>query len=543
MKKTIFLFFILCCIDSSFISQVKAQISVQTTIENGIIEGLKDPKTGLREYFGIPFAKAPVGELRWKAPQPLDNWEGVLKTQKFGPKPVQIEVFGKMNNRLDTMSEDCLYLNVWTMAVKHTKPLPVLVYIYGGGFVAGDGAEPRYDGASMAQKGIVVVTFNYRLNLFGFLALPELSAEAPYKSSGNYGYLDQIAALQWVQKNIAAFGGDPKRVTLAGESAGSISVSAHMASPLSHNLFTQAIGESGAEIPPTRDPVSLGEAEKTGVEFVQKAGYRSLKDLRALTTKQLVDIYRQSKRYGFPTLIDGYFLTEPLAHTFNDHRQAQIPLLVGWNSAEIPGTYFMNGKPYTPDNFISRVKEVYPNDADEVLKLYVHGNDKEVERSATELAADRFIVYSTWKWFDLHRKNSSQPVYRYLFSHPRPPLKDQSLVSGLAGGTQKNATVTSAPKKLGAAHADEIEYLMGNLYLEPEFAWEKNDYIVSETAQQYIANFIKTGNPNGKDFPEWPVVNPADMNPSVMQLDIISKTIQAENDNRFLFLNKSYGNK
>lgn len=532
----------LCCISFSLVSQSKTQTMVQTSIENGTIEGLKDNKTGLQMYFGIPFAKAPVGELRWKAPQQHDNWQGVLKTQKFAPKPVQIEVFGKMNNRLDSMSEDCLYLNVWAPLKKSAQSLPVLVYIYGGGFVAGDGAEPRYDGASMAQKGIVVVTFNYRLNIFGFLALPELSEEAPYKASGNYGYLDQVAALRWVQKNIAAFGGDPKRVTLAGESAGSISVSAHMASPLSKELIAGAIGESGAAINPTMAPVPLKEAEKTGLEFVEKAGYSSLKALRSLSTKELIDIYVKYRRSGFPTVIDGYFLPTSLPEIYNAGKQAQIPLLVGWNSAEIPGMVFMGGKPYNSENFIAKVKETYPNDSEEVLKLYAHNTDKEVELSATELSSDRFIVYSTWKWFDLHRKNSSQPVYRYLFCHPRPALKDKSLASGLAGGTQKKETATAVPKKLGAAHADEIEYLMGNLYLEPEFAWEKDDYILSKTAQQYIANFIKTGNPNGKGLPEWSAAKPTEMDPPVMLLNVDSKAAKAQNDNRFLFMDKNYKN-
>jgi len=209
----------------SVIGQNKNGFAVQTTIANGIIEGNYDTKSGIQTYFGVPFAKPPVGNLRWKAPQPLENWKGVKQTKKFGPRPMQTVVFGDMNSRSDGVSEDCLYLNVWTPAKRNTKDLPVLVYFYGGGYVAGDASEPRYDGESMAKKGIVVVTPNYRLNIFGFFAHPELSAESPYKASGNYGLLDQVAALQWVQKNIAAFGGDPKKVTIAGESAGSISVS------------------------------------------------------------------------------------------------------------------------------------------------------------------------------------------------------------------------------------------------------------------------------------------------------------------------------
>jgi len=544
MKRILFFVFVFCFIHLTMKSQQIIQIPVQTKTANGLIEGFKDSKTGLQMYYGIPFAKPPVGELRWKAPQALENWQGVLKTDKFGPKPMQTEVFGKMNSRLDTMSEDCLYLNVWTPTVKNKKLLPVLVYFFGGGFVAGDGAEPRYDGAVMAQKGIVAITVNYRLNIFGFFSYPELTAEAPYKASGNYGYLDQNAALKWVQRNVSAFGGDPKRVTIAGESAGSISVSAQMASPLSKDLIAGAIGESGAAIHPTLAPIPLAEAEKTGVEFAEKAGYTSLKALRSLSANELMDSYIKSKRFGFPAVIDGYFLSKSLSEIFNAQEQAQVPLLVGWNSAEMNGMSFMYGKPYTGENFISRVKETYPNEYEEVLNLYAHTTVKEVELSATELASQRFITYSTWKWFDMQRKNSSQPVYRYLFCRPRPPFKDRALSSGLAGGIIKqDQTPTPRIKPLGASHAEEIEYCMGNLYLAPEYDWEKEDYIVSETMLNYFANFIIAGNPNGKNLPDWPTVKPTEPNPPVMMIDVVSKAVNAQNDNRFLFLDRNYKNK
>lgn len=537
------LFLTLMSLSFNSLSQDNYGFSVQAKTDKGAIEGLYDTRSGLSQYFGIPFAKPPVGDLRWRAPQPMDAWSGVKVTKAFGPRPVQAVVFGDMNSRSAGLSEDCLYLNVWTPAKRNESGLPVLVYFFGGGFVAGDGSEPRYDGASMAKKGIVVVTVNYRLNIFGFFAHPELSKESPYKASGNYGLLDQVAALQWVQKNIANFGGDPKRVTIAGESAGSIAVSALMSSPLSKNLIAGAIGESGAGINPTLAPVSLGEAEKTGFDFGKSAGYVTLAQLRALSTKEVYEIYTESKRFGFPTVIDGYFYPKTIPQIFNAKEQAQVPLLLGWNSAEIPGMAFMQGQPYSKENYVNKVKEVYPNDHEQVLKLYPYASDKEIELSATALASDRFIAYSTWKWFDLHRKNSNRPVYRYLYSKLRPPLVDQTRASGLAGGTvEKNANTPKMPEPVGAPHACEIEYCMGNLHLIKEYAWTPDDYKVSETMLNYFANFVKTGNPNGASLPNWPAAEAHDTTPPVMVIDVDSKAVDAKDDARYLFLDKAYQN-
>ena len=544
MKIFLLLFTLSLCFKNLVMCQNTNAFSTQTSVENGTIEGNYDTKSGIQTYFGIPFAKPPVGELRWKAPQPLSNWQGVKETKKFGPRPVQKLVFGDMNSRSTGVSEDCLYLNVWTPATRKTKDLSVLLYFYGGGFVAGDGSEPRYDGESMAKKGIVVVTCNYRLNVFGFLAHPDLSAEAPYKASGNYGLLDQVAAMQWVQKNIAAFGGDPKKVTIAGESAGSISVSYQMASPLSRNLIAGAIGESGAGINPTLAPVPLAEAEKTGAEFIQKAGVSSIKALRALSTRDIYEMYDESKRFGFPVVLDNYFLPKTIPQIFNAKEQAQVPLLLGWNSAEIPGQAFMQGQPFKTENFVNRVKKEYPTDFEEVLKLYPSDSEQAVELSATALAADRFIAYSTWKWFDLHRNNSSQPVYRYLYSQLRPPLVDQTTASGLAGGTvKKDPNAPPPPKAVGAPHACEIEYCMGNLHLVKEYAWTADDFKTSETFLNYFANFIKTGNPNGDKLPNWSVAKAGDKTPPVMIIEVNSRTELSKTDARYEFLDKAYKNK
>jgi para-nitrobenzyl esterase len=514
--------------------------SVQAVIENGIVEGNNDTKTSVQKYFGIPFAKAPIGELRWKAPQPLENWSGVKLTKSFGPRPMQKIVFGDMSSRSDGISEDCLYLNVWTPADRNTKNLPVLVYFYGGGNVAGDASEPRYDGEAIAQKGIVVITCNYRLNIFGYLAHEELSKEAPYKASGNYGALDQLEALKWVQKNIKSFGGDANKVTIAGESAGSIGVSTLMASPLAKNLIAGAIGESGAAISPTMAPVSLLEAENFGYKFITKAGIKGIKELRYLSTKDIYEIYNESNRFGFPLVIDGYFLPKSLIEIFEAKEQAQVPLLAGWNSAEIPGMAYMQGQPFTKEAFVTKTKQTYPEHYNEVLALHPHANAVEVERSATDLAADRFIVYSTWKWLDLHKNNSSQPVYRYLYSKLRPPLVDKSLSAGLAGGTVKADIAASQPKPMGAPHACEIEYAMGNLDRVVEFDWTADDFKVSETMLNYFANFVKTGNPNGETLPIWETMDPKDPNPAYMIIDTLSKQAKSTSEKRYQFHDKFF---
>lgn len=515
---------------------------VQTKIQPGTIEGLYDVKTGIQSYLGIPFAKPPVGNLRWKAPQPLAKWKGVKETRVFGPRPMQGIVFGDMRSLSEGISEDCLYLNVWTPAKRDTQGLPVLVYFYGGGFVAGDGAEPRYHGASMAQKGIIAVTVNYRLNVFGFLAHPELSAETSYKGSGNYGLLDQAMALQWVHDNIAAFGGDPRKITIAGESAGSISVSYQMVSPLAKHLLAGAVGQSGAAIPPNMAPVSLQEAEKTGAEFVQNAGYKSIKELRKLPARDIYEIYGEAKRFGFPLVIDGYFLEKSPIESFRAGEQAQVPLMAGWTSAEIPGMAFMQGRAYTPENFRARVEETYPEDAAEVLSLFAHASDEEVEYSATALASDRFIAYNTWKWLELHREHSKAPVYRFLFSKMRPPLVDQSLTTGLAGGTLSATDAPPAPRVIGAPHAADIEYSMANLHLIHEFAWDADDYKTAQTFSNFLANFVKTGNPNGSDLPEWPALKAGEKTATYMNIDAESGAVSSTVEARYHFHDRHYGN-
>lgn len=509
-------------------AQVDFTFPVQRVIENGTIEGVYDTRGGIQRFLGVPYAQPPVGALRWKAPQPMTNWEGVRQANAFGPRSVQPPAFSDMVFRSPGMSEDCLYLNVWTPAKRNTVGLPVLLYFHGGGNIAGDGSEPRYDGTQMAKKGIVVVTCNYRLGMLGFFAHPELSAEAPYKASGNYGMLDQSAAIQWVARNIAAFGGDPRRITIAGESAGSIGVSYQMSSPLSKSFLAGAIGESGAGISPTLPPVTLQEAERLGAEFAQKAGITSLRELRALNTQALYELLQETQLGRFPVVIDQYFLKSSLPEIFKAGEQAQIPLLVGWNSAELPGVVFMNGMPLSVENYHTRVKAEYPANMQEILKLYPDAPE-ELEKSATALASDRFIGLSTWKWFDLHRKNSAQPVYRYLYNQPRPPMV--------------GAAPTGMPAPTGAGHSWEIEYCMDNLYLNTVYNWTPEDYAVSQTMSAYFAQFIKTGNPNGEGLPQWPAAKKEDTSPSVLIIEKTSHAEKASQDARYYFLDSLHKGK
>jgi len=503
---------------------------------NGTVEGTIE-KSGIISFKGIPFASPPVGTLRWKEPQPVKNWEGIRKADHFGPRAMQAAVFGDMGFRSNGMSEDCLYLNVWTPSKRGDKLLPVLVYFYGGGFVAGDGSEARYDGESMSQKGIVALTVNYRLGAFGFLAHPELTKESPHNASGNYGLLDQAAALQWVQKNIAAFGGDPKRVTIAGESAGSVSVSAQMISPLSKNLIAGAIGESGS-ILGALPALPLSEGEKTGVEFAKSIKANSIADLRSLSADSILNTVGRFGHFRFPRTVDGYFFPKSPHEIFTAGEQAAVPLLVGWNNEEMNYRMVLNADAPTKENYEKAVKRLYADKAEEVLKLYNAPTDKDVEQVATDLAGDRFISYSTWKWSDIHATTAKKPVYRYLYERPRPPMTPEmgNASAGLAGGVQRGNATPMPPAK-GAVHSAEIEYAMGNLSYNKVYAWTPDDYKVSQIMQDYFANFIKTGDPNGKGLPKWQPVSPG-KNAEVMKINVNTRAETETTRERYIFMDK-----
>ena len=377
------------------------------------------------------------------------------------------------------------------------------------------------------RSGIVAVTVNYRLGVFGSLAHPELSKESPHQASGNYGLLDQAAALKWVKENIAYFGGNPNKITIAGESAGSVSVSAQMVSPLSRNLIAGAIGESGSLLG-ALPPVALIDAEKNGLEFAKKAGVSSLSELRNLSSDSILNAATKHGPFRFPTTLDGYFFPKDPLSIFKSGEQSMVPLLVGWNSEESGARSILGKETFMVQNFESAVKRIYGDQADAILKVYAPKTDDEVEKIATELAGDRFISFSTWRWADMHEKTGNgQPVYRYYYTRPRPPMTPEmgDAVAGLAGGVQRNAGASKPPIPKGAVHSAEIEYCMGNLHYNKVYAWTDDDYKVSATMQDFFVNFIKTGNPNGKSLPNWPATKTAKPSP-VMYIDVKTEAKQ-----------------
>jgi len=451
----------------------------------GRVEGTVSADGAVRVFKGIPFAAPPVGELRWKAPQPVTPWEGIRSAYAFGPRCMQARVYDDMVFRDNGPSEDCLYLNVWSPASSPHDSLPVMVWIYGGGFAAGGSSECRQDGEVLAKRGVVVVSLNYRLGVFGFFSHPELARESPQRASGNYGLLDQVAALQWVQKNIAAFGGDPGNVTIFGESAGSISVCALVASPMAKGLFQKAIGESGALFRPTHSPPPLALAEAKDQRFADSLGAHSLAALRALPAGELLHSADKTERFGFWPIVDGYFLPDYPRAIFDRGQQSHVPLLAGWTADE--GNYqdFFGAAAPTAANFAARAHELFGQDDRTFLQLYPAATDEEARRSAHDYAGDQFIVFSTWQWLELQRQTGGSPVYRYQFDQALPPAK--------AGDPSP-----------GAYHSAEIEFVF-EVLASKALPWRPEDQRVSELMAAYWTNFAKAGDPNGNGLPRWPI--------------------------------------
>ena len=502
---------------------------------NGTVQGVV-LGTGIALFKGIPFAAPPVGSRRWKPPQPPANWQGVRAATRFGPQCMQARIYGDMVFRNEGTSEDCLYLNVWTPTPASAKRLPVLVYMYGGGFSAGDGSEPRYDGENLARRGLVVVTMSYRLGIFGFFSHPELSRESPEHASGNYGLMDQAAALRWVKTNITAFGGDPARVTIAGESAGSFSVCALMASPMAKGVFAGAIGESGALFGATLRTASLAATEQDGVTFAKAIGALSLAQLRTLSAHELLAASGRAGLPGFRPNVDGAFLPETAAAIYAAGKQAHVPLMAGWNSEEAPGRAVLADPTF--ENFVASFNRIFGARATYALTIYPGTTPQEIARSATDLASDQFIAYGTWKWLDEHSR-TGQPVYRYYFSRPRPPLSDPVPAPAGAGSAAQTNPWAAFPS--GAPHSTEIEYALGNLSRNKVYAWTADDEKVSATIMSYFVNFVKTGNPNGPGLPKWPQGKPDGSGKVMrMRIDVDTRT-ELEPRERYLFLQRFYG--
>lgn len=489
------------------------------SIEGGAIAVPPPGSSGVRAYKGIPYAAPPLGDLRWRPPRPVEQWEGVRSATAFGPNSLQGVVFEDIDPTRQGVSEDCLYLNVWTLAEPGSpERRPTMVWIHGGGFVVGSGAEPRYDGTRLAARGIVVVTLNHRLNALGFLAHPELTAESGLGASGNYGMLDLVAALRWVQRNIAVFGGDPGQVTIAGESAGSEAVSALMASPLARGLFARAIGESGAMFAtPSRTPAPLEKAEAAGLAFLRKLGAASLKEARTAPAEVIL---AAAPGPGFRPIIDGFFLPTTPAVIFAAREQADVPLMAGWNKDEGFNFTLMQGedarRPYG-----DLVRAIFGPRTDEALRLYPGGSREQDRASARALGGDLTIIHSTWSWIEAQKQNGRAPLYRFRFD--RCPLTPE----GWFG--------YRSSRDAGAFHAGEILYVFDNLDAFP-WAIDDADRALAKTASSYWINFVKTGDPNGPGLPRWPSFR--DDGAPVMALNAQSAAGPEEARERQLFLSE-----
>jgi len=502
MKRTCLIVMIVMCVTGLAMAQQPAPVRVA----EGMLQGTSED--GLTVYRGIPFAAPPVGDLRWRAPEPAAKWEGVLQATKFAPGPMQ------GGNPPSGKSEDCLYLNVWTPAKSANDRIPVLVWIYGGGFGAGSTSERNYSGENLAKKGVVLVSIGYRIGQLGFLAHPELTAESPNHSSGNYGLLDMIAGLQWIQKNITAFGGDPDKVTIFGESAGGIAVSMLCASPLAKDLFHGAISQSGGSFGPPRPTTFPGEnlkrladAERDGKAYMENAGVLSIAELRKIAADKLPG------GRGWP-IIDGWVLPDDQVKLYEAGKFNDTPILVGYNSDE--GASFTRTR--DPQAYIDSVKQRYGPYADSLLKAYPVGTDS-VPKTARDLSRDSAFGWHTWIWARLQSKVGKSKAYYYYFDqHPDYPAD-------------------SPQADRGSPHGQDVAYVFGHLNASSPRT-TKTDMEISEAMVTYWTNFAKRGNPNGEGVPEWPAFS--DANPVVMYFGQTPHTGPVSSADSLMVLDKYY---
>jgi para-nitrobenzyl esterase len=476
----------------SFAQAALAQLSVPVKVSGGSVQGVPGKNPAITAFKGIPYAAPPVGDLRWRAPQPVVSWNGVLRAANFGKSCIQKEVYERKPWTHEFMvhndiSEDCLYLNVWTPAKSSSDKLPVYLFIHGGGNVEGSGAVPVYDGEGLAGKGVIVVTPNYRLGIFGTLAHPELSAEAPYHASGNYTILDLIAALNWVKQNIAQFGGDPGKVTIGGQSAGSGDVFSLTVSPLAKGLFRGAINESGAtaSVFSASAGQPIADAEKNGVAFATAKGAKSIAELRQLSWQEILEPIPPSTPDGkaptfrFGNVIDGYTYTMSPLDTYVQGKQNDVPTLMGYNLNDNTGP--APHPDITLAEFNKQSKARYGELADEFFKLYPASNEDEAKKAYTHATWDQ-VRSSVYFWSVWRAKTAKTKFYSYFWDHALPgPDVD----------------------RFGAFHTSEVPYVLNSIS-KSDRPFTDADRKIADTLSAYWANFVKSGDPNGPGLAHWP---------------------------------------
>jgi para-nitrobenzyl esterase len=509
----------------SFATQAHAVSPTTVKTDKGKVEGALTTDAKVAAFKGIPYAAPPVGDLRWQPPQPAAKWKGTRAAKEFGSRCIQSSSYADLVFHDPGPSEDCLTLNVWTPAGAKHSSLPVMVWIHGGGFIGGGTSEPRQDGQFLAHRNIVIVSMNYRLGIFGFFAHPELTAESAHHASGNYGLLDQAAAIAWVKRNIAAFGGDPKNITIFGESAGSFSVSAQMASPLTKGSISKGIGQSGGafysdslRFPPRE------VSEQTDSDFAQTAfGTSKLADLRKLSSDEILKAAMAKTTPPPPRFgpdVDGYFLPDSVPNIYAAGQQAHVPLLAGWNADEGRGATLLANPPVTAESFAAQAQRDFGARAPDFLAVYRATSDDEARTSAGDFGGDSFIAYSTWRWLEAHVQTGNSPTYRYFLTLGSPGDKYH-------------------PAMLGAFHSDDIEYVFGTLDSRPEAIWRPEDRTLSDQIGQYWTNFARTGDPNGPGLPKWPTTGPTEW--QVMYLNANPEAKPDPYRSRYLFLDSVWG--
>lgn len=459
------------------LTPAKAQV---VRVDTGQVRG--STAGSVTVYKGIPFAVSPVGNLRWRPPQASQAWKGIRKADAFAPACMQNGV-SMPGETAPVTSEDCLYLNIWKPAGKPRGKLAVLVMIYGGGYANGSASMPLYWGDKLAAKGIIFITFGYRLGPFGFLAHPELTKESPVHSSGNYGLLDQVAALQWVQRNIGAFGGDPSRVTIMGQSAGAMSVSMLIASPLAKGLFHGAIGQSGGLFEPLKLAPNylLANAEKEGAAYATSVGAKSLSDLRGLPAKALLS--GRAASISHP-VIEPHFLPVSPYDVYAAGRQNDVPILIGSNANEA-GSLITDLDATTVGSFEKDIARRFGRLPAQLLAAYPRGTDAEARDARLGFERDIRFGWDMWAWARLGAARSRHSTYYYHFTKA-PPFPENSI-----------------HKNWGASHFAELWYVFAQLDQE-QWNWTAADRSLANAMAAYWVNFAKSGNPNGPDLPAWP---------------------------------------